>query len=251
MAQLMTAGYRTGNSTFHEMDVRVKFGVLFLLTLTVMNRGAVPLAVTSLAVALAAGRLGLSPRGVLSEMRYFLVLLGVVFAARAFSTPGAPLPALPWLPVSRAGVVAGALTAWRLFLVAFLGLLFVATTRPAAIKAAVVWFLRPLPLLPAQRIGTMLGLVLRFIPLVFSQAGATMEAQRARGVESRRNPIHRLTCFVIPFLRRLFLSADRLTEAMEARGYSETRAEPLLVGRARDGWVLAGLALMIGLLWLI
>ncbi|MFZ0611840.1 MAG: energy-coupling factor transporter transmembrane component T [Desulfobacterales bacterium] len=251
MAQLMTAGYRTGNTIFHDLDGRVKFGLLFMLMLTVMNRGGLPLAVMSLASAVAAWRLGLSPRGLLAEMRYFLPLLLAVFAAKAFSTPGAPLPELPWLPVSREGMLAGALTAWRLFLVAFLGLLFVATTRPAAIKAAVVWFLRPLPLLYAQRIGTMLGLVLRFIPLVFSQAGATMEAQRARGVESRKNPMYRLTRFVIPFLRRLFLSADRLTEAMEARCYTETRSEPLFGTCARDGWVLGGVALLIGLLWLI
>ncbi|MFZ0134501.1 MAG: energy-coupling factor transporter transmembrane component T [Desulfobacterales bacterium] len=251
MAQLMTAGYRTGNTIFHELDARVKFGILFMLMLTVLNRGAVPLAVTSLVSAVAARRLGLSPRGIAAEMRYFMPLLVVVFAARAFSTPGAPLAELPWLPVSREGLLVGALTAWRLFVAAFLGLLFIASTRPSAIKAAVVWFLRPLPKSYAQRIGTMLGLVLRFIPLVFSQAGATMEAQRARGIESRRNPIYRLTRFVIPFLRRLFLSADRLTEAMEARCYTESRTQPVLVVRACDGWILGGVVIMIGLLWLI
>jgi energy-coupling factor transporter transmembrane protein EcfT len=178
------------------------------------------------------------------------LLLGLIFTARAFTTPGTPLPDLPWLPVSREGMQAGAVTVWRLFLVVFFGLLFVATTRAAAIKAAVVWFLRPFPGLPAQRIGTMLGLVLRFIPLVFLQAGATLDAQRARGVESRRNPFYRLTCFAIPFLRRLFLSADRFTEAMEARCYTEIRTDPVLLARPRDWWILSGVTGAIGLLWL-
>jgi energy-coupling factor transporter transmembrane protein EcfT len=234
----------------HGLDVRFKFGALLLLMLTAMNRGPLPLAVMSLFSAVAARRLGLSLRGIFAELRYFLLLLVLVFAARAFTTPGSPLPDLAWLPVSREGIWAGAVTVWRLFLVVFLGLLLVATTRASSIKAAVVCFLRPFPRLPAQRIGTMLGLVLRFIPLVFLQAGATLDAQRARGVESRRNPFFRLTCFVIPFLRRLFLSADRFTEAMEARCYTETRTDPLLLARARDWWILGGAAGTVGLLWL-
>lgn len=251
MAQLNAFGYRPGRSVLHGLDVRFKFGALFMLMLTVMNCGALPLAVMSLISAAAARRLGFSLWGILTELRYFLLLLGLVFAARAFTTPGTPLPDLPWLPVSREGMQVGAVTVWRLFLVVFLGLLFVATTRAAAIKAAVVWLLRPFPRLPAQRIGTMLGLVLRFVPLVFLQAGATLDAQRARGVESRRNPFYRLTCFAIPFLRRLFLSADRFTEAMEARCYTETRTDPVLLARPRDWWILSGVTGAIGLLWLI
>jgi len=250
VAQLNAFGYRPGRSVLHGLDVRFKFGALFMLMLTVMNCGALPLAVMSLISAAAARRLGFSLRGILTELRYFLLLLGLVFAARAFTTSGTPLPALPWLAVSREGMQLGAVTVWRLFLVVFLGILFVATTRAAAIKAAVVWFLRPFPRLPAQRIGTMLGLVLRFVPLIFLQAGATLDAQRARGVESRRNPFYRLTCFAIPFLRRLFLSADRITEAMEARCYMETRTDPVLLARPRDWWILSGVTGAICLLWL-
>ncbi|MFY9707062.1 MAG: energy-coupling factor transporter transmembrane component T [Desulfobacterales bacterium] len=250
MAQLNAFGYRPGRSALHGLDVRFKFFALFMLMLTAMNCGTLPLAVMSLISASVAQRLGLSLRGIFAELRYFLLLLVLVFAARAFSTPGAPLPDMLWLPVSREGMQAGAVTVWRLFLVVFFGLLFVATTRAAAIKAAVVWFLQPFPRLPAQRIGTMLGLVLRFIPLVFLQAGATIDAQRARGIESRRNPFYRLTCFAIPFLRRLFLSADRFTEAMEARCYTETRTDPPLSARTRDWWILGGVAGTVGLLWL-
>jgi energy-coupling factor transporter transmembrane protein EcfT len=221
-----------------------------MLMLTAINCGTLPLAVMSLISAAAAQRLGLSLRGIITELRYFLLLLVLIFSARAFTTPGAPLADLTWLPVTREGMQAGAMTVWRLFLVVFFGLLFVATTRAAAIKAAVVWFLRPFPRLPAQRIGTMLGLVLRFIPLVFLQASATLDAQRARGVESRRNPFYRLTCFAIPFLRRLFLSADRFTEAMEARCYTETRTEPVLSACPRDWWILSGVAGATALLWM-
>jgi energy-coupling factor transporter transmembrane protein EcfT len=95
----------------------------------------------------------------------------------------------------------------------------------------------------------MLGLVLRFIPLVFLQAGATLDAQRARGIESRRNPLYRLTRFAIPFLRRLFLAADRLTDAMAARCYTEIRSEPVLSARRRDWYALGSVFAVTGLLW--
>jgi len=251
VAQLNAFGYRPGRSVLHGLDVRFKFCALFMLMLTAMNCRPLPLALMSLLAAVAARRLGFSLQGILAELRYFLLLLVLIFTARAFTTPGTPLPDLPWLPVSREGMQAGAVTVWRLFLVVLFGLLFVATTRAATIKAAVVWFLRPFPRLPAQRIGTMLGLVLRFIPLVFLQASATLDAQRARGVESRRNPFYRLTCFAIPFLRRLFLSADRFTEAMEARCYTEIRTDPVLLARPRDWWILSSVSGAIALLWLI
>jgi len=69
-----------------------------------------------------------------------------------------------------------------------------------------------------------------------------MAAQRARAVENRKNPIYRLTKFVIPFIRRTFESADRLALAMEARGYTENRTQPQFSIRIRDWIALAGAA---------
>ena len=105
----------------------------------------------------------------------------------------------------------------------------VITTRPTEIKAAVEWFLKPFPAIPRARIGTMLGLLLRLIPLLTAQAAETMDAQRARGVENRKNPIYRLTWFAIPFLRRSFTAVDHLSMAMEARCYTDERTTPPVI----------------------
>ena len=104
MAQLNALGYRPRKSVLHGLDVRFKFGALCMLMLTAMNCGPLPLAVMSLFSAVAARRLGLSLRGILAELRYFLLLLVLVFVARAFTTPGTSLSDLPWLPVSREGI---------------------------------------------------------------------------------------------------------------------------------------------------
>lgn len=251
MARLSAlVSFRSGDSGVHRLDVRVKFAAFAALSLAILAYGPLPLTVISTFAFLLTRYAGLSPVRILVELRFFMFLLLLVIAARALTTPGAPLVDFPWLPVSREGVFVGTLTAWRLYLVAVLGLAFMVTTRPSAVKSAVVYFLKPFPRLPAARIGTMLGLQLRFIPLVFRQAEATHDAQRARGIENRRNPAYRMICFVVPFLRRLFTAADRLTDAMEARCYTDQRTEPTLAARNSDRWVLCAVIGIVGLLGL-
>ena len=240
--------YRSGDSSIHKLDVRFKLIVLAFLSLAILTYGSLPLSVISLLAVIAGRYVGLPPVKILIELRYFILLLALVVFARALTTPGVPLLDVSWIPVTREGVRAGALMAWRLILVAIFGLIFVVTTKPSVVKAAVVYFLKPIPRLPAARIGTMLGLLLRFIPLVFRQSEATLDAQRARGIENRRNPVYRLTHFVIPFLRRLFMGADRLTEAMETRCYSDLRTDPILSARKSDWWMLCGIIAIAGLL---
>jgi energy-coupling factor transporter transmembrane protein EcfT len=126
--------------------------------------------------------------------------------------------------------------------VVLLGLLLVSTTRASQIKAAVEWFLTPVPGIPEKRVGTMISLLLRFLPLFLHQARQTADAQRARGIENRKNPLKRLTLFALPLLRRTFIQADRLALAMEARCYTDDRTGPRLSAAARDWLSLAAVA---------
>jgi energy-coupling factor transporter transmembrane protein EcfT len=96
--------------------------------------------------------------------------------------------------------------------------------------------LKPFPWIPAKRIAIMMSLVVRFIPIIFEQAKKTMDAQRARGVDNRKNPVYRLKMFSIPLMRRIFERADKLVLAMEARCYSENRTDSLLSSGVKD-WI--------------
>jgi energy-coupling factor transporter transmembrane protein EcfT len=236
MAHLTAFHYRPGDTLAHHLDVRIKFIVLILISLTVLKAPMAFLGLITIGQMMLIVRLRLPLKVTLAELRFLLFLLAAVFVARALSTPGTPFVALKWLTISKEGLSEAALIVWRMLLIVLLGLPFVVTTRPADIKAAVEWFLKPVPFLPAARIGTMIGLLLRFVPTIFAQAGETMAAQRARAVENRKNPIYRLTKFVIPFVRRTFESADRLALAMEARGYTENRTEPQFSVRIQD-WI--------------
>ena len=134
------------------------------------------------------------------------------------------------------GITNGILVCWRLALIVILGFAFISTTPPSAIKAAVQWFLKPVPFIPEKKVAVMMGLILRFVPVILDQARETAEAQKARGVENRKNPVYRLIKLSFPILRRTFERADNLVLAMEARCFIENRTDPELVTQKRD-WV--------------
>jgi energy-coupling factor transporter transmembrane protein EcfT len=102
--------------------------------------------------------------------------------------------------------------------------------------------------MPAERIAAMLGLIVRFIPLIFEEVSRTIDAQRARAVENRRNPVYRMVKFGLPLLRRIFETSDRLVLAMEARCYTEDRTGPELSAGREDWIVLAACSLLLALL---
>jgi energy-coupling factor transporter transmembrane protein EcfT len=45
----------------------------------------------------------------------------------------------------------------------------------------------------------MMGLILRYVPVILNQASETAAAQKARAVENRKNSVYRLTKFGFPF----------------------------------------------------
>lgn len=247
MDQIGGFAYQPADSMVHRLDVRCKFLMVCILALSVFQTGFPALGILLATQFLLLRHLGISLQASLYELRFFLIFLVLIVGVRALVVPGTPLLTVGFLVLSRQGCLEGIVLAVRMLVVVFLGQILIATTRPAEIKAAVEWFLKPLPGVPAARIGTMLGLLLRFMPLIFLQASKTRDAQRARGIENRKNPIYRLTRFSLPFLRCTFESADRLTLAMAARGYRDRRTPPRLAAGAVD-WAALVLTLLVGLL---
>lgn len=240
MAELTAFSFRIGDSLLHRLDVRFKLVFLALISFACLEAYLPGLSILTLTLAAAMIHTRLSFLAVLKEIRYFLILLLFVFTARALSTPGVSVMEVELLgktiTVTSEGLYHGTLICWRLLLTVLLGLLLVTTTRSSEIRAALGWFLAPLPFIPEKRTATMISLTVRFIPLILSQAKETSDAQRARGIENRKNPIYRLTKFAIPLMRRTFENADKLVIAMEARCYTENRTEPEL-SSGRTDWI--------------
>mgnify|MGYP003573434256 CR=1 FL=1 len=247
MAELSVISYTRGRSPLHRLDARVKLALVALLGLATVHATAAEIGLLSVALLGAALGTGLPLGRVLRELRYLLALLALVWIARGLTTPGDALITGAGISLSRQGAVEGVLVCWRLLLVAAAGVLFVFSTRPAAVKAAAQWVLKPVPLVPEKRVAVMLSLVVGFIPVILNQTRETLDAQRARGIENRRNPVVRFIRLAIPLLRRIFSDADKLALAMESRCYSEDRSDPALAA-GRGDWL--ALAAGVGL-WLL
>ncbi len=117
---------------------------------------------------------------------------------------------------------------WRLLLIVMMGVLLVATTRTAHIRAAMIWYLGPVPVVNEKMAATMVGMIVRFLPLILFRGGEISDALRARCIEQRKNPVVRTVKFTIVLFRRIFLDADEFALAMQARCYNEQRTLPKL-----------------------
>lgn len=247
MAELSAFSFCPVKSAFHKLDARFKLICLMLLSLSILHAGFSGLGLFTFILLLSLLHIRISFFSLIKEMRYFFLLLFFVFLARAIFIPGEILFQWGKSALSRQGTYEGILICWRLISVVLLGLCFISTTKSSEIRGAAEWLLRPVPLIPEKRAGIMLSLLIRFIPLILSQAKETAEAQRARGIELRKNPLYRLEKFAFPFLRKIFEDADRLTVAMEARSYSENRTPPDFSAGKREWIVLAAVAGICGL----
>jgi len=234
MAELTSFSFSAGDSLLHRLDARFKIAFIIFLTLVSLNvyfRGLGFLTIILLGAVFYA-RLPFGSG--FKELRYFLILLFLIFVARVLSTHGVPIIDLKYFSVSMEGIYSGILVCWRLALIVILGFAFISTTPPSAIKAAVQWFLKPVPFIPEKKVAIMMGLILRFVPVILDQARETAEAQKARAVENRKNPVYRLTKFGFPLINRTFQRADDLVIAMEARAFTENRRDPELIAHKQD-----------------
>lgn len=247
MAELTFVRYYPGRSIIHKLDVRVKLGALLLFTIATARADFGELAL--LGIIIITGLVLVRPTVARRPVALFwwVGFLALVFCARALTTDGTPLFSISIFTVTREGVLNGLLFAARLAVIGLLGVLMVISTRSIEIKAGIQWLLGPVPKLPSARVATMLGLILRFIPMIFEQAGRTSAAIKARGIERRLNPIYRIRHFALPFVRRLFEDTDNLILAMQARSYQDRRTDPHLAFQTID-WV-ASIGLVLISIW--
>jgi energy-coupling factor transporter transmembrane protein EcfT len=230
VAELTYFSFRPGTSLPHRLDVRFKLFFLILISLISLSGDFLRLGIFTSLLTVLVIHARLPLKSGLKGLRFFFFLLLLVLLARMLTTPGDALFEIKSYAVTRQGILSGVLICWRLTIIVLLGFVFVFTTR------AVEWVLKPMAFIPGKRIATMMSLTTRFVPVILNQANETAEAQRARGVENRKNPVYRLIRLGIPLIRRTFERADKLAVAMEARCYTENRTDPEL-SATRTDWI--------------
>lgn len=104
----------------------------------------------------------------------------------------------------------------RLFAaLALAGLFTLSTTTTAVLASTERWFGRMFGPARAERIGLMIALTIRSLPLLAELVHEVNEARRARGLERS------VRALVVPVLVRALKSADELGEALLARGLGD------------------------------
>lgn len=194
--------YRPGTSPLHRAPGGLKLLLLLLAGVgVVLLHRPWPVLAALVAVVLCYAVAGLSPRVALAQLRP-LVWVGAVTALFQLVVAG-------W---ERAVVVVGVLA-----VLVLLAALVTLTTRTTELVDAVVAGCRPLrPLgVDAERVGLVLALGVRCVPVVVALAGEVRDAQRARGLAASPR------AFAVPLIVRSLRHADALGDALAARGVDD------------------------------
>ena len=126
----------------------------------------------------------------------------------------------------------GTVTVLRLLALVLAAAVVTATTRVTAMVAFIERLCRPLQFVGVRpaRIGLVIAMAVRFIPLISERADRIREAQAARGGSARG--VRGLTTTVVPLLVQVLQLAHTISEALDARGADDV---PMRGGRPRAG----------------
>ena len=239
------------------------------------SRAAAPLLVGTLIGSMVAGRIesallclalalaiAVALRAAWPSWRWRLALLSsaaIGWALNLYLTPGQPLPGAgpPWFGrvPTREGLELGALLTARLAgaMVSIQGLRAAWPGEQAA--DAVARLLAPLERLkvPVREMRLVMGLAVRFAPLVANEARRIARIQDVRAGRAPRGPTEWLTrrrAAAVPTMVASLERAERTALALEARGYRLRPLPATSLGVAAAAWALAGAAVAAAaLLW--
>ncbi len=213
MAEIEILHYHPGSSPLHRLDPRLK-ALLMLIYITVILAGTpVSWSGTTVLLLIGSRSAGLHPLAFRRELKVFGFLGGVIFISRFLS-------AVSLAPPGTAVLSAGA-AAWTFLLIVWLGILFTAVMNPVEFHSVIRWILRPIPGAPAGRLAAQASFTLVLLPRLLDAVHEIREARRARGIENRKNPLHRLQTLVYPLFEKLLMDMEEFSLALEARCYDE------------------------------
>ncbi|TDW31124.1 energy-coupling factor transporter transmembrane component T family protein [Cryobacterium psychrophilum] len=149
-----------------------------------------------------------------------ILVLGARVPLRAAVAQIAPILWLLVIAVPVQGLLAGwvvaTLMAGRLLLAVTLAALFTMTTTVTAVLEAFEALLKPFSRwIDSERIGLLVALTIRCIPLVTDIVREVLEARKARGTRGS------LLALAVPVVVRSLYAADALGEALAARGLDD------------------------------
>ncbi|WP_457553730.1 energy-coupling factor transporter transmembrane component T family protein [Desulfobacula sp.] len=240
MAGITPFTYCHGESILHLLDVRCKFFMICLVSMSILSAHFLACFFYCLILLFFFKNSNFNILSTVNHIKYFILFLFFIFAARAITIKGDIIFSVYGLPITKQGLNQGFLVSFKFFLVMLTGMLFASTTKPACVKSAVQWFLKPIPFVPEKRVAIMISLSLGFMPIIAKQAKEISDAQKARCADLQKNPIKKIIRLISPLLKKTFLSAENLVFAMESRCYSDDRTDPEFTQSGKEIYFLIG-----------
>ena len=202
----MLSLYVPRTTPVHRAPAGLKLAVLALLGLALFATARLVLVAAALVLVLAAGLLWarLPRRALTSQVRAVWIWLVALFGFHLLVT----------------GPLVGAVAVLRLLTLVLAAAVVTATTRMTALVAVIEWLTSPLRVFGVRpaRIGLVIAMTLRFIPLVSDREARIREAQAARGAHRMR------PAMVVPLLVQVLRMATTVGEALDARGAGDVAA---------------------------
>lgn len=233
---------RENRSFMERLDPRVKMvSALAIMFSAFAIRSFWQLLVAALLTGMIVAISGIGVKQLFKSVHVFLALF--VFCGLLnifFVRSGNVLTNIGPIPITDDGVRIAILYACRFVVVIIVGAVFLATTTPTAITDAFEALLKPFAKfgMHAQEIALVMGLALRFLPTLGSEAKAIVDAQSVRGGSIETGTfvqrIKAMTAIIIPVFAGAIRHADNLSLALDARCYEE--------GIARTHWRVMSIA---------
>jgi biotin transport system permease protein len=210
----MLSLYVSGTSPVHRAPAGLKLAVLAALGVTLFAIDRLELVAGAFVLVVALGLLGarLPARSLTSQIRSVWIWLAALFCFHLLVT----------------GPLVGAVAVLRLLTLIVAAAVVTATTRVTALVAVIEWLASPLRAFGVRpaRIGLVIAMTLRFIPLVADRAARLREAQAARGADRLRLGL------VVPLLVQVLRMATTVGEALDARGADDAPTRRHRLGTA-------------------
>ncbi len=244
----LLASYRSQESFFHRLDPRTKLiwligalAVCFALDLVLVDLGLIALVLGSSWAA----KLDLERFRTIAKV-FLLLAVGMMLIQAVFRGEGELFFRLGPLDLHREGLSIAVRGTLKLFCTVLLLLQFTLWTHPTDLAQALVKVGLP------YRYAMLIGLALRFFPILEEELGGVFEAQEARGMEFR-GPLRKglaLAPITIPLCLRTLRRANEVALAMESRGYGFRRHRSYLhtIAYRPVDWVMtAGLVIVLAI----
>jgi len=239
MAEALIFHYLPGKTCLYQVDARVKMGGMICLSFLLISVNAFKLITIFPLLMILQSTLGMGKE---RPSPFFLVMPLIIFSGNFFSLTLSGGESLT------AGLLTALMLTLRFIFILWIAHMFIRTTDPLTITPSVHFYLKRIPFIPAGRISTQMGLTLTLIPLILDEMAEIRDAMKSRCGWKAHRPIRNLIHMGLPLLEGVLKKAERLSDAMESRLYTEDATEPEIMNGS--SWkipllILSGLTLFI------